>query len=137
MMETGGSIQSSDSSNTQSSMIFNPLPESITIPLQIGYEKNFFEFFNKNHYEAEAFIKRVVDLSVDYFIQIQKDRNFPVITWKIEREIARFVDISINSQELCDRHKQGRMKWRTVYHVECRMTTKIYSTKLLPSFHFM
>ena len=116
MMETGGSIQSNDSSNTQSQMTLDPLPASITIPLQIGYENNFFHFFDKNHYEAEAFIKRVVDLSVDYFIQIQKDQNFPVITWKIKREIARFVNISINSDELCThRHKrQGKMKWRTV-----------------------
>ena len=110
MMETGGSIQSNDSSNTQSQMTLDPLPASITIPLQIGYENNFFHFFDKNHYEAEAFIKRVVDLSVDYFIQ--KDRKFPVITWKIEREIARFVNISINSDEFCHRHRQGRTKCR-------------------------
>ena len=110
MMETGGSIQSNESSNPQSDSTKDPLPRSITIPLQIGYEENFFEFFNKNHYEAEAYIKRVVDLSVDYFIQ--KDRNFPVITWKIEREIARFVNVSITSDELCYRDRQGRTKWR-------------------------
>ena len=113
-METGGSIQSNESSNTQSNMILGPLPRSITIPLQIGYEDTFFHFFDKNHYEAEAFIKKVVDLSVDYFIQ--KDRKFPVITWKIEREIARFVNISINSDEACLEVKmndwQGRTKWR-------------------------
>ena len=111
-METGGSIQSNESSNPQSHMTRDPLPRSITIPLQIGYEKKFFEFFDKSHYEAEAFIKKVVDLSVDYFIQ--KGRNFPVVTWKIEREIARFVNISINSDEACGqvemKDRQGRTK---------------------------
>ena len=111
-METGGSIPSSGSGNTQSQMTTDRLPESITIPLQLGYENTFFLFFNKNHYEAEAFIKKVVDLSVDYFIQ--KGRNFPVVTWKIEREIARFVNISINSDEACEKvemnDRQGRTK---------------------------
>merc|ERR1712194_918804 len=106
-METGGSIPSSGSGKTQSQMTIDRLPESITIPLQLGYENTFFLFFNKNHYEAEAFVKKIFDLSVDYFIQIQKDRNFPVITWEIDREIARFVNISINSDELCHKDRLG------------------------------
>jgi hypothetical protein len=110
MMETGGSIPSSGSGNTQSQMTTDRLPESITIPLQLGYESTFFLFFNKNHYEAEAFVKKIFDLSVDYFIQIQKDRNFPVITWKIDQEIARFVNISINSDELCHRDRLGTQR---------------------------
>ena len=93
-------------------MTTDRLPESITIPLQLGYENTFFLFFNKNHYKAEAFVKKVFDLSVDYFIQIQKRRNFPVITWKLDREIARFVNISINSDEVCHKDRQGRTKWR-------------------------
>ena len=91
-METGGSVPSSGSSNTQSETTFEQLPESITIPLQLGYEKKFFISFNKDHYAAEAFVRKVFLLSVDFFIQIQKDRNFPVITWKIDQEIARFVN---------------------------------------------
>ena len=104
-METGGSVPSSGSSNTQSETTFEQLPESITIPLQLGYDKKFFNFFNKNHYAAEAFVRKVFLLSVDFFIQIQIDRNFPVITWKIDQEIARFVNISINSDEQCGKVK--------------------------------
>ena len=104
-METGGSVPSSGSSNTQSDTTFERLPESITIPLQLGYEEKFFNFFKKNHYAAEAFVRKVFHLSVDFFIQIQKDRNFPVITWKIDQEIARFVNISINSDEQCGKVK--------------------------------
>ena len=76
-------------------------PQSITIPLQIGYEYKLFRFFGSNHFKAEEFIRKVAAISVDYYIQIQKERNFPVITWKIDKEIARFVNISINSKELC------------------------------------
>ena len=104
-METGGSVPSSGSSNTQSETTFEQLPESITIPLQLGYEKKFFISFNKDHYAAEAFVRKVFLLSVDFFIQIQKDRDFPVITWKIDQEIARFVNISINSDEQCGKVK--------------------------------
>ena len=106
-METGGSVPSSGSSNTQSDTTFERLPESITIPLQLGYEEKFFNFFKKNHYAAEAFVRKVFHLSVDFFIQIQKDRNFPVITWKIDQEIARFVNISINSDEFCLQESLG------------------------------
>ena len=120
-METGGSVPSSGSSNTQSDTTFERLPESITIPLQLGYEEEFFNFFKKNHYAAEAFVRKVFHLSVDFFIQIQKDRNFPVITWKIDQEIARFVNISINSDELCHRDRLGTQRkvrkitrWRKV-----------------------
>ena len=109
-METGGSVPSSGSSNTQSDTTFERLPESITIPLQLGYEEKFFNFFKKNHYAAEAFVRKVFHLSVDFFIQIQKDRNFPVITWKIDQEIARFVNISINSDELCHRDRLGTQR---------------------------
>ena len=100
-METGGYIQPDEETDTLSQGDLVSLPQSITIPLQIGYDKSLFQHFSNNHFEAENFVRKVTALSMDYFIQVQTKRDFPVITWKVDRNIARFVNISITSDELC------------------------------------
>lgn len=102
MMEIGGYIEPIENDDTQGYDSSESLPRSITIPLQIGYERKFFEYFDRSHFKAEAFIKEVAALSMDYFIQVQKKRDFPTITWKIDREIVRYINVNINSDERCE-----------------------------------
>ena len=103
MTETGGYIEPIVTHETQGDESVESLPRSITIPLQIGYEKRFFEHFDRSHFKAEEFIREVAALSMNYFIQVQNDRDFPTITWKIDRKIERYIDFNINSDELCDK----------------------------------
>ena len=79
------------------------LPKSISIELQIGYDMNLLRlpFLENSHYKAESFIRHITNLAQDYFMQIQRKRTFPYISWKIENDILRLLDVNITSDELC------------------------------------
>ena len=106
LAETGGFVESSESDQESNMGEWNnreveELPRSISLRLQIGYDMRLYAEFNKSHHEAELFIRNVTNLAQEYFEQIQRKIDFPLITWRIQNEIERLVDVNITSDELC------------------------------------
>ena len=55
------------------------IPKSIEFPIQLGFDKSFYNYFNKNSSRASQYIKEVVELSSELFSQ--SSSKLPVISW--------------------------------------------------------
>ena len=81
----------------------NSLPKSIEFPIQLGFDKSFYNYFNKNSYRATQYIKEVVELSSEFFSQ--PNSKLPIISWNIDSEILELQNIRLSAYQMCEGHR--------------------------------
>ena len=80
------------------------IPKSIEFPIQLGFDKSFYNYFNRNSSRASQYIKEVVELSSELFSQ--PSSKLPVISWAIDSEILELQNIRFHADQMCSENSQ-------------------------------
>jgi len=76
------------------------IPSTITIPLQLGYDKKLLDHFNGDKTAAELLLHKVKVLAQFYF-KLPKS-SLPKISWTIDTTILCYDDLDITADEYCE-----------------------------------
>ena len=80
------------------------VPKSIEFPIQLGFDKSFYNYFNRNSSRASQYIKEVVELSAELFSQPKS--KLPIISWAIDSEILELQNIRFHADQMCSENSQ-------------------------------
>ena len=115
--ETGGSLRSSQPKpNIEGNGNVAPIPKSLRIPLDLGYDKKLYDYFQGDHVATRNFIQELVVVSSPFFKL--RGSKLPPITWLTEGGIISYDNISITADQHCCNSCEGDdkpekiAKWR-------------------------
>ena len=98
------------------------IPKSIAFPVQLGFDRSFYKYFNRNGTAATQFINEVIELSSQFFSQ--PDSKLPIITFDIESEILALKRIRFRADQMCSDNSRpsrtGRRKMNRIHRIRKR-----------------